>query len=397
MQDGTAVGRFLIATWNGGGATQPALGLGRLLRTRGHDVRVLAPSSHRERVEALDCTWLALPAAAEFDPAAGRSLEDANQLPYLVRTLCGRAIPDALMAEVERKPADVFVIDYMLRSTLCAAEHIGAPTAALVHTPFAFHGVVDDDDPHFGWDVDPVNKVRSRLGLESLRPQGEHLTVVLQRRCARSLVVMPAEFDPRAKTWAGLRHVGPIFEEPPGTYLWDPPWDAGDDKPLVVVSLSSQYMHQEDMLARIASALDGLDVRALVLTGYELEPDELLVSPSVVVHRYIPHAAVLPHAALLVTHAGMGTVMAAFAAGTPMLCMPLGRDQHDNAARVVEFGAGVTVAADASVSAVQDAARDALTSPVLQAGARRMAGVIDRYQAGSMAVAELESLLARDG
>ena len=43
----------------------------------------------------------------------------------------------------------------------------------------------------------------------------------------------------------------------------------------------------------------------------------------------------LPHAALVVTHAGWQTINAALADGVPLVCVPDGRDQPDNAARVV--------------------------------------------------------------
>ena len=61
---------FLIVTWQAGGGIQPALGLGRLLAARGHDVQMLAPNVHRQQVEAAGCAWSPFPAEAEFDPAA---------------------------------------------------------------------------------------------------------------------------------------------------------------------------------------------------------------------------------------------------------------------------------------------------------------------------------------
>jgi hypothetical protein len=37
--------RATIVTWQGGGATQPAIGLGRMLSERGHEVRIVAPGA----------------------------------------------------------------------------------------------------------------------------------------------------------------------------------------------------------------------------------------------------------------------------------------------------------------------------------------------------------------
>ncbi|MDA3897991.1 MAG: glycosyltransferase [Desulfobacteraceae bacterium] len=54
-----------------------------------------------------------------------------------------------------------------------------------------------------------------------------------------------------------------------------------------------------------------------------------------------PHSQIFPHADAVVTHAGHGTVIRALAYGLPVVCLPMGRDQTDNAARVVHHGVGL--------------------------------------------------------
>jgi hypothetical protein len=56
--------------------------------------------------------------------------------------------------------------------------------------------------------------------------------------------------------------------------------------------------------------------------------------------RSAPHGEILRQASLLITHCGHGTTLKALAAGVPMVCMPMGRDQNDTAARVVHASAG---------------------------------------------------------
>ena len=46
---------------------------------------------------------------------------------------------------------------------------------------------------------------------------------------------------------------------------------------------------------------------------------------------------------LPLTHGGPGTVIRSLVHGVPLLCMPMGRDQHDNTARVAALGADLTV------------------------------------------------------
>ena len=49
----------------------------------------------------------------------------------------------------------------------------------------------------------------------------------------------------------------------------------------------------------------------------------------------------LPACRAVVTHGGLGTTLRALAHGVPLVLLPLGRDQHVNAARGEELGAGV--------------------------------------------------------
>lgn len=383
------LGRFLIVNWQSGGGTQPGLGIGRLLSARGYNVDVLAPATQRERVQVAGCDWLPFPPEAEFDPTRGRALEDQDE--FVVEMLTGMTLPEALLGAVEHQTPDVLVVDHQLGSVLSAAERTRLPTAALVHTPFRFHG--DLDDPDWDWARGRANETRRKLGLPPLPRRREKIGVTLQRRCERAIVVMPCEFDPRDESPPNLVHVGPIFEEDKRSVAWEPPWPAHASDPLVVVSLSSQYMHQETALERILAAVDGLALRILVTTGFELNPRELSVPPGVVVEGYVPHVVVLPEAALVVTHAGMGTVMAAFAHGVPMVCMPLGRDQPGNARCVEELGAGVAVSSDATTEEIRSTLLAALASDALRAGAGRMAEVVQRYGQGELAVRELESLV----
>lgn len=158
------------------------------------------------------------------------------------------------------------------------------------------------------------------------------------------------------------------------------------------MSLSSQYMHQEDLLQRIGAGIASLPVRVLILTGLELDPDEIVVPPSLAVERYVPHQAVMPHASAVVTHGGMGTIMAAFTFGVPALCLPLGRDQHVNSASVERLGAGRAMDVESPPEKIGEAVEGLLASNELRAGAVRMADVVASYRGGAVAVEEVEAL-----
>ena len=168
----------------------------------------------------------------------------------------------------------------------------------------------------------------------------------------------------------------------------------GED-PLVLVGLSSSYMRQEALLEPAVPALGTLRVRGLVTTGPEVDPARIPGAPNVQVVRAAPHGQVMPHAAAVVTHCGHGTVMKALAAGVPLVCVPMSRDQIEVAARVVAVGAGVRLRPGASPAALARAVRTVLEDPSFREGARRMAGILAEEARAGRAVAELEALAAR--
>jgi UDP:flavonoid glycosyltransferase YjiC (YdhE family) len=73
--------------------------------------------------------------------------------------------------------------------------------------------------------------------------------------------------------------------------------------------------------------------------------------------------------------------------------MPMGREQHDNAARVAACGAGTVLRADAGVDEIRRAIRETLGVPAYREGARRMAATIALQDGRTAAVKELEALL----
>jgi MGT family glycosyltransferase len=83
-------------------------------------------------------------------------------------------------------------------------------------------------------------------------------------------------------------------------------------------------------------------MRVLVTIGDKADPAELGELPgNAHVERWVPQAAVMPHAAAMIAHGGSGSTLTALAWGLPMVLLPLFADQPANARRVDESGAGV--------------------------------------------------------
>ncbi len=356
-------------------------------------MRVLGQRTLRERIETAGAAFRALPKKLEWDASRGRAWEDEGQRQYARALVAGMPIAETVLAEVDSEPADVLVVDAFLRSALSAAERTRLPTAALLHVRYRFRNEVKEPTLRF-WDYDPVNEVRRRLGLEPVLQDDELLAFKLWQRCNRILAVVPKEFeDFEGPLPRNLRYVGPVFEEDNEKATLDLPWPPDHPEPLVVVAFSTTYMYHERSVSGVLAALASLPVRVLFTPGGGLEPGAVTLPPSVVVRPYVPHAMLFPHATLVVNHAGMGTVMAAFASGVPMLCMPCGRDQTGNAAKVEALNAGKSIAPDASVEEIRSAVEEILGSDALRAGARRMAEIVAGYRRRDLGTEELEGLL----
>ena len=127
-------------------------------------------------------------------------------------------------------------------------------------------------------------------------------------------------------------------------------------------------------------------------TGPVVDPEQIEAPDGVTVVRSAPHREVLAHADVLLTHGGHGTVIKGLVAGVPIVCMPTGRDQPDNAARLVHRGAGVKVSKNASPARVAAAVRQVLDDPSYRRRATRLGEQL-RAEAGSgAALAEMEAL-----
>ena len=147
---------------------------------------------------------------------------------------------------------------------------------------------------------------------------------------------------------------------------WSPPAElpptGSPDRPLVYVTLGTVFADAE-VFRRVVAGLATLPVDVLVATGPKVDTSQLGDVPAHVVLRdWVPQAAVLRHAAVVVHHGGSGTTLGAAAHGLPQVLVPLGADQHANAAELVRSGCGQELDATALDAAqVTEAVRHLLS------------------------------------
>jgi MGT family glycosyltransferase len=414
---------FLFAHWEGGGNTPPMLAVARRLLARGHAVRVLSDPCNRAEVEAVGAqfqSWTKAPRRPDKDPATDPVRDwEVKSPPAMIgrlrdRLFIGpsRAYAEDVVDALARTPADVVVSSEMLFGAMAGAEAAGVPAVALSANVYLFPrpGV-----PPFGPGLQPstslvgrardwlirtmalrefgkgtaaFNETRRSLGLDPLSHPFDQL-----KRLAAHLVLTSAAFDFQSTNPPPqLVYAGPELDDPIWSAPWRSPWSPSDRRPLVLVAFSTTFQNQVDALRRVIAALGGLDVRAVVTTGPAIDPSSLQSAPNVHVCASAPHNDILKEASAVVTHCGHGTVIRTLAAGVPLVCMPMGRDQNENAARVVFHGAGVRLKPSAAATAIAGAVRTVLDGPRYRDRARTLGARIADDARHSRAVPVLEAV-----
>ena len=101
--------------------------------------------------------------------------------------------------------------------------------------------------------------------------------------------------------------------------------------------------------------------------------------PDSITHvEFAPYSLLLPHAAAIVHHGGIGTLAKAVASGIPQLIMPMSHDQPDNARRVKLLGIGDVIQPKKyNASRVAKLLGDLLANPVIQANVEQYAAEVD--------------------
>jgi MGT family glycosyltransferase len=412
---------YLFVTWEGGGNVPPVLGAAHRLVQRGHEVRVLTEPCLRAAVEAI---------GARFVPFTEHFVRTDRQAELLTDWKAGSptaalastldavifgpaaATASAVARAIDAEPVDVLVADWMMPAAIAVGEARGLPTAVLLHCINMLPGPGRPPGPMFpargalGRLRDRIlwflferivarhsaayTEVRRSLGLAPLATPFQQYA-----RADRLLVQTCAEFDFLATPEPdNVAYVGPVLDEPDwlDRASWQSPWPEDDPRPLVVVSLSTTFQNQRDVLQAAMTALGRLDVRGLATLGPAMATASFDVPPNVVAVASAPHGLVFERAAALITHCGHGSTMRALSRGVPLVALPMGRDQDGTATRIVHRGLGLKPRR--TPAAIAEAVRRVVGEPAFRAASARMAEHIRRDAEADRLIAELEAIAA---
>jgi UDP:flavonoid glycosyltransferase YjiC (YdhE family) len=371
----------LVVTWAPGGNLPPLLAAAALMAVRGHRVEVLVSAATRGAVERAGLPGRSYRRTPEPDTRIAFERQAGAMLATAAGADVARDVHDVLRAT---RP-DLVIVDCMLPAALSAAEAAGTPAASLVHF---LYGLARREMllRGSGWttDVEQLNTTRRDLGLPALTKGLE-----AWERPDLVLVTAPRWLDVDLEYPAHVTHAGPLgirtgASEPRG------------ERPRVLLSFSTTVMDgQPQAVQRICDGVAGTGMDAVLTLGPAVEAATLRIPSNVEVTAWADHDALLPTCAAAITHGGLGTTLRALAHGVPLLLLPLGRDQAFNAARVVEYGAGIQLTPDAGPAAVAGAVARLLDEPGFAAAAARAAARVAADVPDQRAADALEACAVR--
>jgi MGT family glycosyltransferase len=111
------------------------------------------------------------------------------------------------------------------------------------------------------------------------------------------------------------------------------------DEPVVYLSLGSLASGDVELMRGLIASLADSRYRVIVSKGPQHA--ELELPANMTGEEFLPQTSILPQVDAVVTHGGNNTVTESLAFGRPMVLLPVFWDQYDNAQRMHETGFGI--------------------------------------------------------
>ena len=358
--------RIIVSPIGSAGDVHPLVGLATSLKLRGHEVTVLTSGYFNELLERRGLDHVELGTKEDFLRLANdpHLWHPYRAFPHICRHGISQILRDQYRAIEERMvPGETVVISSCLGfGARIAQEKLGVPlvTAHLQPAPLWS----DYDSPKLpGMLMGPgiprwVKRWQFRLGETLIIDRVvREVTTTFRRELGLPpirrttdwwhspqlvMCLFPEWYGPRQPDWpANLVHTEfPLWDDGAGTVT--PEAVArflGNGDPPLVFTPGSAMMYGEAFFRAAVEACQRLGRRGILLSSFNSHIPASL--PESIRHfEYVPFSNVLPHAAGIVHHGGIGTTAQGLAAGIPQLVMPMAHDQFDNAARLKRFGVG---------------------------------------------------------
>lgn len=356
--------RFGVLSIAGLGHVNPLVALALELKARGHIVTFFDKHKVEGRVRR---------AGLEF-----MSIDDDQSLSMTSRTAAtDAAVWSDVSALHTQLKQSVNEIEMYLRNVPPLLAHSGVdaliideialtgPTVAeLLHLPYF---VISTSVPHsLGWQQEPEQALQADsesepeqlrkmlFELSVFRIRGPICDVIDQYRwnaglgpvrdvssrypCLAQITQLPKSLDwPRSNLPSNFHYAGPFISQTERP-LVEFPWDRLDGRPVIYASLGTTRNIHSSIFRMIAEACCESDAQLIISLGGRLDPEDYCNLPGCpLVVGFAPQLDLLKIASVVITHAGLNTVLETLMEGVPMIAIPIAHDQPAIAARLARL------------------------------------------------------------
>jgi MGT family glycosyltransferase len=268
-----------------------------------------------------------------------------------------------ILKHLEQNKPDMLVTDFAFFSAYLAAEITNIPCATVYHSglpfkgklipPFASGLPIGENAQVLGKKFfrreqfvlrrldSRINRVRHKFGLapittESLStPYSKWLNLIVSAEAIEA---------PRDNLTENTFFIGPCFGKRNGDSSSFPFDQLHQDKYKVYVSLGTVFNNKPHVFRKIMDALDNPDYQVIISAGGAFAKLKKSVIPkNVMLFPSVPQVDLLPKVDLVIGHGGNNTTNETLAAGKPLIIMPIGGEQGDNASRIEYLKVGLRI------------------------------------------------------
>jgi rhamnosyltransferase subunit B len=358
----------LLPTMGSAGDVHPFIALGVALQARGHRATILTNPLFRPVVEAQGLGFLAVGTIEEANTAiANPELWHLRKGFSVIAQVIVPAIAQTYrLIEKHADSSTVVAFSSLALGARLAQEKLGVPSASVHLQPsiirtYADQGMMGDVRLSASTPMwfkrglfrlidavvldrrlkAPLNELRAELGL----PPVERVMHRWMHSPQLVIAFFPEWFAAPQPDWPANTHA-----------VGFPLWDAhGDAAPLaeaeeflsagsapILFTPGSAGATMQRFFEESVQAARQLGLRAMLVTNYPEQVPRHLPA-NIRVFGYVPFSQVLPRAALLVYHGGVGTLAQGVKASVPHLVVPHGYDQFDSGWRIEQLGLGQSI------------------------------------------------------
>jgi len=357
---------ILLCTLGTRGDFQPFLAIGALLQSSGHEVTLLSNSNWRAEARSAGLRFVAI--AEEDEPQNGRDDHAfflSNTLPSFTHS---RLYVETRLRQ-GRRPALVYRSNML--GMQCAAEKYGLTNAKVVLQPSAIRSYQSPPWPlskltsgAFGWVGrnivvptvytlgDLASPYRSHTN-RFRKHSGVGNSSIFRRSSTpeqMTLVLAPSWFAIPQQDWPANHYLTGFPTPKPREVDREVLDFIASHGPPLVFTPGTGVANSKSFFDRAAQTVVASGMPAIFL-GKDAPPPPS-VNGQIISRGYLDLGGLLPKAAALFHHGGIGSTAEAIRAGIPQIVIPGRFDQPDNAMRVARLGLGAAIFSD-KVSGVE--------------------------------------------